>query len=122
SLTEYRIHKRGYRIGKCRECERTYQREWSQRDPEKYRAIKRESMARRRALDIGAAREYARQYHFRNHEQNKATMRAYAARRFFWNREMHLRGEGRATSKQLWMLWKAQRGLCALTGRRLDRS
>lgn len=35
---------------------------------------------------------------------------------------MHLRGEDRATPNELSRLWKWQRGRCALTGRRLDRS
>lgn len=120
--TEFRVHKKGYRIGKCRECERQYQREWSQRDPETYRRRKRESMARRRAADPAKAREYAIQRHYRNHEASKATMRAYASRRFFWNRQMHMRGRGRATAQQLARLWRDQKGCCALTGRRLDRT
>lgn len=45
----------------------------------------------------------------------------YAAKRFFWSRAMKLRGENRATFRELAALWKLQRGLCALTGRRLDR-
>lgn len=118
---EFRVHKRGYRIGKCLECERAYQREWSQRDPEKFRKRKRESMAKRRALDLEGARAYARAHHYKNHEASKATMRAYATRRFFWTRAMHLRGERRATAKQLAQLWRRQRGCCALTGRRLTR-
>lgn len=34
---------------------------------------------------------------------------------------MKLRGEGRASTADLARLWKDQRGLCALTGRRLNR-
>src|SRR5687767_14199407 len=93
----YRVHKRGYRIGKCRECERMYQREWSSRNPDLYRKRKRESMARRRAADIDAAREYGRSYHQKNRERRTEKMREYARRRFFWNREMHLRSDNRAT-------------------------
>jgi hypothetical protein len=48
-------------------------------------------------------------------------MRAYYGRRFFWGRAMKLRGEGRATTTDLARMWKQQRGLCALTGRRLTR-
>lgn len=122
AVDAYRVHKKGHRIGKCRQCERAYQREWSARDPEKIRKRKRESMAKRRAMDIDAARAYARAHHYKNHEASKATMRAYASRRFFWNREMHLRQAGRATARQIAALWRAQRGMCALTGRRLDRT
>lgn len=122
AASEYRVHKRGHRIGKCRECERAYQREWTAQDPDKYRKRKRESMARRRAHDPDAARAKERAWHQANRERNKATMRAYYAKRFFWGRAMKLRGEGRATARELAALWKAQRGRCALTGRRLDRT
>lgn len=47
---------------------------------------------------------------------------ALMQRRFFYARSVNLRGLGKATARQLATLWKAQRGLCALTGRRLDRS
>lgn len=83
---------------------------------------KRESMARRRAADIDKARAYEREFYYRNHEANKATMRAYAARRFFWVKAMKLRKPGGASVREIARLWKAQRGVCALTGRRLDRS
>ena len=82
---------------------------------------KREGMARLRAADPERVRAYQREIHYRNHEASKATMRAYAARRFFWNREMHLRQTGRASARELAALWRRQRGRCALTGRRLDR-
>ena len=83
---------------------------------------KRESMARKRAADINAARAYSRAFHFRNHEENKGKMRDYSRRRFFWRRAVKLRGDGRATFRDLARIWKTQRGLCALTGRKLDRT
>lgn len=92
------------------------------RTPEEVRAAKREQMARRRAADPDAARAYHRERHHKNHEANKAKMRAYIRRRFFWTKAMKLRGDDRATARDLAALWKAQRGRCALTGRRLDRS
>lgn len=121
SAAEYRVHKRGYRIGKCRECERVYQREWYQRNPDEGRRRKREHMASRRAANPEAARAYQRDFHHRNRERNLAKMRDYYGRRFFWGRAMKLRGEGRATTADLARLWKDQRGRCALTGRRLNR-
>jgi hypothetical protein len=120
--SEYRVHKRGYRIGKCRPCENAYQREWTQREPDKIRKRKRESMAKRRAADPEGARAYRSAWHAANRDVRTAKMREYAQRRFFWNREMHLRQPGRATARQLARLWKDQRGRCALTGRRLDRT
>lgn len=121
-LAEFRLHKRGFRLGQCRVCEREYQREYSRRDPENYRKSKRESMARRRAADLPAAQAYSRAYHTKNREKQTAIMRAYYGRRFFWGRAMKLRGEGRATYVELAQMWKRQRGRCGLTGRRLDRS
>jgi 5-methylcytosine-specific restriction endonuclease McrA len=47
---------------------------------------------------------------------------ALMQRRFFYARSINLRGPGKATARDLATLWKAQRGICALTGRRLDRS
>lgn len=82
---------------------------------------KREFQARWRAADPERARAYGREIHHRNRDRNLAKMRGYYARRFFWGRAMKLRGEGRATTADLSSIWKAQRGLCALTGRRLNR-
>jgi 5-methylcytosine-specific restriction endonuclease McrA len=92
------------------------------RSLEETREAKRLYMARKRADDPEAARAYGRAHHQRNREKQTATMRAYYARRFFWGKAMKLRGSGRATARELATLWKAQRGRCALTGRRLDRS
>lgn len=122
TAAEYRTHKRGYRIGRCRVCERAYQRECSRRDPEKYRARKRQNMASRRASDPDAVRAYQRDYHANNRVWRTRKMREYAARRFFWNKANKLRGDGAATHFDLARLWKQQRGRCALTGRKLDRT
>lgn len=89
---------------------------------EQYLAAKREAMGRYRKHNPDKAREYARQWHARNRERQTAKMRDYYARRFFWGRAMKLRGPDRATFKELAAIWKRQRGRCALTGRRLDRT
>ena len=91
------------------------------RSAEEIRKAKREGMARLRARDPDAARAKRNAYHARNREAQTAKMRDYYARRFFWGRAMKLRGAGRATFREIARLWKAQRGRCALTGRRLDR-
>ena len=83
---------------------------------------KRDGMARLRARDPEAARAKRNAFHARNRVDQVAKMRDYYARRFFWGRAMKLRGEGRATYRELAALWKVQRGRCALTGRRLDRT
>lgn len=89
---------------------------------DEYRKYKREWMARKRAADPQAARDYRNDYHARNRDAQTARMRAYYSRRFFWGRAMKLRGDGRAATADLAKLWKAQRGRCALTGRRLTRN
>jgi CRISPR/Cas system Type II protein with McrA/HNH and RuvC-like nuclease domain len=92
------------------------------RDIETVRKSKREHMARKRAADPEAARAYSRSYHQANREKTTAKMREYYERRFFWGRAMKLRGSNRATVSDISRLWYAQRGKCALTGRRLDRT
>lgn len=92
------------------------------RTHEEYLKAKREGMARLRARDPDAARRKQLDWHRRNREHNTQKMRDYYARRFFWGRAMKLRGPGRATYQDLARMWKAQRGRCALTGRRLDRT
>lgn len=92
------------------------------RDIEAIRKAKREHMARKRAADPEAARAYRNSYHAANREKQTAKMRAYYGRRFFWGKAMKLRGEGRATARDLAAIWKSQRGLCALSGRKLDRT
>lgn len=92
------------------------------RTREEYLAAKRESMARLRERDVAASRNKRNAYYSANQSRQNEKMRDYASRRFFWVKAMKLRGEGRATTKQIAALWKRQRGFCALTGRRLDRS
>jgi 5-methylcytosine-specific restriction endonuclease McrA len=86
------------------------------------REAKRSQMALRRKKDPEKNRAYQRKWHAENREHSKAKLRAYYAKRFFWGRAMKLRGPERATYKDLARIWKQQRGRCALTGRRLDRT
>jgi 5-methylcytosine-specific restriction endonuclease McrA len=92
------------------------------RTKEQVREDKRLSMEIRRARDPEKHRAYQRERHAKNRAHNTAKMRAYYARRFFWGRAMKLRGTDRATYKDIAAIWKRQRGRCALTGRRLDRT
>ena len=92
------------------------------RTPEQVREAKRLHMAQRRAADPEAASAYAREHHRKNRERSCQVMREYYERRFFWGRAMKLRGPGRATALDLFSLWRQQKGLCALTGRKLDRT
>jgi 5-methylcytosine-specific restriction endonuclease McrA len=91
------------------------------RSLEETRAAKRVSMAARRAADPETNRQKQRAWHANNRERSRAKMRDYYARRFFWGRAMKLRSKERASFVDLARLWKSQRGLCALTGERLDR-
>lgn len=91
------------------------------RSIEETRKAKREGMARLRASDPELARRKRNDYHAKNRDAQTLKMRNYYTRRFFWGRAMKLRGPDRASYKELAQLWKAQRGICALTGRRLDR-
>jgi 5-methylcytosine-specific restriction endonuclease McrA len=118
SSDEFRVHKRGHRIGKCIVCEREYQRQWYRQNLEVGRARKREHMARMRAADPEAARNYAKADWIKNRQARLATMKSYQKRRFFWMRTMKLCG---INAKGLALLWRKQRGLCALTGERLTR-
>lgn len=92
------------------------------RTPEEIRKSKRDGMARLREKDPQAARDKRSVWHAANRDKQTAKMREYYARRFFWGRANKLRGDSRATFKELASMWKAQRGLCAITGRRLDRT
>ena len=120
--TEFRVHKRGYRIGSCKPCERAYQRAWSERDPETYRRRKRESMARRRGADPEAVRDYQRKDYEANREARTATMREYTQRRFFWTKATKLKGDGKAGARDLARMWRLQRGRWGLESTWLSRT
>lgn len=89
------------------------------RSHEDYLRAKREGMARLRAADPEAARRKQRERHELNRDRSRAKLRSYYKRRFFWAKACKLRREDAATYVDLARLWKAQRGLCALTGTRL---
>lgn len=86
------------------------------------RESKRKHMAKRRLENPDEVRAYQIKRHYKNHEANKKTMREYASKRFFWVKAMKLKGSNKATTKQIASLWKKQKGLCALTGKKLDRT
>lgn len=92
------------------------------RSADEVRKAKREHMARKRASNPQAARDYQNAYHNKNREKQTEKMREYYSRRFFWGRSMKLRGENRASFIELARIWKQQKGRCALTGRRLTRN
>lgn len=113
---------RGRSGGRCRKCEASYQRARYAANPEGLRKKSRISAAKRRAIDGGSSvRKRQMTAYYANHDINKEAARTYYGKRFFWGRAMKLRGKDRATFRELARMWKAQRGCCALTGRRLTR-
>ena len=92
----------------------------AKRTPDQVRAAKRAHMANKRAADPEAARAYQNGHRAKHRERINAKTRADTARRLFWARALRLRNG--ITARDLARLWKRQRGLCALTGARLDRT
>lgn len=92
------------------------------RTKEQYLKAKRDGMARLRAKDPVAARKQQADWRMRNHDREKAKVRAYFTKRFFWCKAMKLKGASKATPREIAALWRIQRGVCALTGRKLDRT
>lgn len=88
------------------------------RSADDVREAKRLHMAERRKSDPDAARAYGKEYYRMNREKQRAAIKAYQARRFFWMRSIKLRG---VSARDLAQLWKSQRGLCGISGRRLNR-
>jgi 5-methylcytosine-specific restriction endonuclease McrA len=89
------------------------------RSEDEVRAAKRAHMAARRAADPEAARAYQRANLAKNRAARNAYLRELSARRLFRSRSRKVRG---VSPQELAALWKRQRGRCALTGRRLDRT
>lgn len=83
------------------------------------REAKRLGMAKRRIEDGDRVRAKQREWVQANRDRLNGKHRENTARRLFWGRALRLRG---VTALDLWKLWKRQRGLCALTGAKLDRS
>ena len=117
--SSYRVHKQGYRIGKCRSCEAAYQRDFYAKGGEKTRARKREHMARKREADPIAARAYSNAHRAKHKDRINKKVREQTSSRIFWARALRLRNG--ISARDLAILWKSQRGRCALSGRRLGR-
>jgi 5-methylcytosine-specific restriction endonuclease McrA len=89
---------------------------------EQVREAKRLHMAQKRASNPDRVREMQKLWCDANRDAVREKNRSYYGRRFFWARMTKLRNTDRASHLELAGLWKSQRGRCALTGRRLDRS
>jgi 5-methylcytosine-specific restriction endonuclease McrA len=92
------------------------------RTQEQIREAKRIHMAQRRAANPSLVRDQQRAWCDANRDAVRRKNRDYYNRRFFWARRTKLRGPERASHIELARKWKEQRGLCALTGVRLDRT
>lgn len=103
-----------YVSGSCVECR---QQHYVGRAPE----MRAKMQAHRDANRDRIAADRRAQYQ-RTKEQRRPARVAAMQRRFFYARAVNLRGPGHATARDLAAIWKRQRGLCALTGRRLDRT
>lgn len=86
------------------------------------RKAKREHMRKERKKRPEYCRKRQKKWREANRDRNLAYMRQYQSRRFFWFKSTRLRGTNRATAGDLSRLWHRQKGRCALSGKRLDRS
>ena len=87
--------------------------------PDEVRAAKRAGMAAQRAADPEGVRARDRKWVSENRERLNAVRRKWHEVRFFYVRAKRMRG---VSASDLARIWKQQRGLCALTGQRLDRT
>ena len=92
------------------------------RSLEAVRKAKREGMARLRAADPELARRKQQAWCAENRQRVREKNNAYRQRRFFWEKATKLRSKESASYVEIARLWRAQRGLCAITGRRLNRT
>jgi 5-methylcytosine-specific restriction endonuclease McrA len=101
----------------CGQCVGCRQAHYQRQAPE----IRAKMQAHRAANRDRIAAERREKYE-RTKEARRPARVAAMRRRFFYARAINLRGPGHATARELAAIWKRQRGLCALTGRQLDRT
>lgn len=109
------------RIATCKANEIGLRREKPpKRTATEVRESKRQQMANRRAAAPDVIKAQQRAWVLANRDRLNATRRAWHETRFFYVRAKRLPPS--ITARDLARLWKRQRGLCALSGVRLDRS
>ena len=89
------------------------------RTADQTREAKRKHMAEKRKANPAAARDYRNAYHSANKGRINARHRERTVTRLFWSRALRFSG---ITALQLANIWKKQKGFCALTGAKLDRT
>jgi 5-methylcytosine-specific restriction endonuclease McrA len=103
-----------YVSGSCVACREGYYRS---RAPHIVAAARRHRRENREAIGE------RRRAHYAATKARRGPLRiAYFKLHWFAARAQNLRGTGHATARDLGAMWKRQRGRCALTGRRLDRT
>lgn len=106
----------------CNQCGAEYQQKYYYSNLEASRERKRKFMAeqRRDPLKRQQMNERSRATYFLRKERSNKAHREKYAKRFFWARAQKV---GSVTlAKALAAKWRSQRGLCALTGARLNRA
>lgn len=105
---------------RCSPCGNTYQKSRYEANPELIRERKRNHMASVRLDDVRREQMNAsRRSNPKYAERGRIYMRQMIEKHFFaWRVRSH--GNG-VTAKQLAALWKSQRGICALSGKKLGR-
>jgi CRISPR/Cas system Type II protein with McrA/HNH and RuvC-like nuclease domain len=84
------------------------------------RESKRKHMANKRIANPVAARNYQNSHRAKHKDRINAKTRKETARRIFWARALRLRNG--ITAQMLAKLWKEQRGRCALSGEKMNRT
>jgi len=102
---------------------RHLQQTWRQRNPEKAREYSKKWREKNR----DKSKKSQREWRLRNIDKKKLKESIYRKRRFFYTRAKNAvirtkHGETWALANAIFWLWHKQRGRCAMTGKRLDRS
>lgn len=109
---------------RCQPCANAYQRARYATEPELIRTRKRESMAKARTDPdkreaMNASRRGNATYLASGRAYNKQLKEVHF---FRWRSRLLSRSGSTVTPQQLAALWKSQRGVCALSGRKLGRN
>jgi len=110
----------------CKQCVREYQVLRYKSRPEKYREKSRLAMQKSRSTEAGRKRQAAtakRCWDNGRKERNKTYIRSLMENHFFvWRaRQWSSKFRVRVSAGDLAKMWKDQRGLCAVSGRKLER-
>jgi 5-methylcytosine-specific restriction endonuclease McrA len=115
--------------GVCKDCRTDVSKRDYRKRHEHHKKRRLEWLRKKRAEDREAYLKDCREYNRNNYHRLAESRKKCAERRkrrFFRQRETRLfqaaKGQPYATASQLARLWMSQQGMCALTGRKLDRT